>query len=130
MTDPFNMEKKGQDLVKEYFERNERKKEDEAWMKRNKEKVVKLLGDKKAMDFGNIRVSVVVPDTSKFNPDKLQEYFQNKKPEYFDGVAKKVVDEKKVEKLVESEQIDIDELMEYAWVESKGSPRVTVKLND
>ena len=119
-----------QELIDEYFKRKERKKEDEDWIKENRLKVIeafKVAGKSKG-DFGNIRVSVTVPDASKFDVEKVLEYVESK------GLLGKVVtptlDETKLEKLVEIGEIDLTELKKYAWIESKGSPRVTLdKLN-
>lgn len=119
-----------QHLVEEYFFRNERKKQDEAWLKDNRLKVIKALEDvgKTAEDLGNFRVSMSIPDTSKFDNDKVLDYVRTKG--LFDKVVTQVLDETKLVELVEKEEIDLEDLKKFAWMESTGSPRVTVKRLD
>jgi hypothetical protein len=113
-------------LVKEYFERNERKKEDEKWLEKNKTKLKAILArnERDKMDFGDVRVSVVVPDTSKFDIEKMFDYFVSEG--LIDAVTKQVIDEGKVAALIEEGKVDVDALKEAAWVESTGTPRLTV----
>lgn len=44
-----------------------------------------------------------------------------------DNATKKVVDEDKLMELVKVGTIDLEELQAFAWVESQGAPRVTIK---
>jgi hypothetical protein len=112
------------ELVEQYYEINERKKADEKWLKANKpaiEKALDLLNRDK-LDVGSLRVSVAVPDTSHFDMDKVLEYLITSDVE----CTKVVVDEQALEKALEDGLIDIDKLKEVAWVESKGTPRLTI----
>lgn len=113
------------DFVREYYEVNTRKNADEKWLKENKVRLKELVGEKGAGDFGNIRVKVVVPNTSKFNMDKVHQFVKLKGLE--DITTTRVVDEAKVMELVELGTINLNELQEFAWEETTGAPRVTVK---
>lgn len=118
-------------LLKEYEERNTRKKKDEAWLKKHSsiiKKVLEKMGKSKT-DVGNIRVSVSVPDTSHFDMDKVLDYIQSTElsEDTIDAVTKIVVDEEGLMKAIEEGLIDADELKAHAWVESEGTPRLTVK---
>ena len=61
-----------QEFIEEYFKRNERKKEDEKWIKENRKLVIKELKrlERDVVDYGNIRVSMTIPNTSKFDKEK------------------------------------------------------------
>lgn len=113
------------DFVKEYYEVNARKNADEKWLKENKARLRELVGEKGAGDFGNIRVKVTIPNTSKFNMDKVHQFVKLKGLE--DITTTRVVDEAKVMELVELGTIYLSELQEFAWEETTGAPRVTVK---
>lgn len=122
-----NTSEVNQELIEEYFKRNERRKEDEKWLKEHRKLIVnelKKLG-RDVVDFGNIRVSVTIPDTSKFDKEKVLEFAE--KNGFKDKVIKEELDEDKLVQLIESGEVDLEELKEYAWVESTGSPRVTLK---
>ena len=121
------------ELVREYYEINERKKADEKWLKANKPAIEKALAllERDKVDVGGLRVSVVVPDTSHFDLDKVLAYLIAEG--HVDKATRLVVDEDKLAELIESGVIDVEDLKDEAWVESKGSPRLTinkVKLND
>lgn len=127
-TDVFNNQSEvSVDIVKEYFERNERKKADEKWLKANKGQIQKAMNaqGKSKEDFEDIRVSITVPDASNFDNDKIMEFLKIKGLDM--RGTKRVVDEEKLEELIELGEIDLDELKEHAWVEKKGAPRMTVK---
>jgi len=119
-----------QDLIYEYFKRNERKKEDDKWLKEHRELIIAELNKlgKDRVDYGNIRVSITVPDTSKFDKEKVLEFADIK------GIRAKVIkeelDEDKLMQLIENGEVSVEELKEYAWIESKGSPRITLKELD
>lgn len=119
-----------QDLIDEYFKRNERKKEDDKWLKKHRELIIAELNKlgKDRVDYGNIRVSITVPNTSKFDKEKVLEFADTK------GIRAKVIkeelDEDKLMQLIENEEVSVEELKEYAWIESKGSPRITLKELD
>jgi hypothetical protein len=116
-----------QNFIEEYFKRNERKKEDDKWIKEKRRLVIKELQklEKDVVDYGDIRVSMVIPDTSNFDKEKVLEFVETK------GIKSKVVkeelDEDKLMQLIEEGLIDIDELKKYAWIESTGNPRITLK---
>ena len=116
-----------QKFIEEYFKRNERKKEDDKWIKEKRRLVIKELQklEKDVVDYGDIRVSMVIPDTSNFDKEKVLEFVETK------GIKSKVVkeelDEDKFMQLIEEGLIDIDELKKYAWIESTGNPRITLK---
>ena len=119
-----------QELIEEYFKRNERRKEDEKWLKEHRKLIVNELKElgRDVVDFGNIRVSVTIPDTSKFDKEKVLEFAE--KNGFKDRVIREELDEDKLVQLIESGEVDLEELKEYAWVESTGSPRVTLKELD
>lgn len=116
-----------QELIEEYFKRNERRKEDEKWLKKHRKLIVNELQElgRDVVDFGNIRVSVTIPDTSKFDKEKVLEFAE--KNGFKDKVIREELDEDKLVQLIESGEVDLEELKEYAWIESTGSPRVTLK---
>lgn len=116
-----------QEFIKEYFRRSERKKEDEKWLKENRQFIINELEKlgKDVVDFGNIRVSMSIPDTSKFDSEKVLEFLEMKGLK--DRAIKEELDEEKLMDLINDELIDVEELKEYAWVESKGSPRIILK---
>lgn len=116
-----------QEFIKEYFRRSERKKEDEKWLKENRQFIINELEKlgKDVVDFGNIRVSMSIPDTSKFDSEKVLEFLEMKGLK--DRAIKEELDEEKLMDLINDGLIDVEELKEYAWVESKGSPRIILK---
>ena len=119
----------GEDLVREYAMRNKRKKEDEAWLKKNgghiKDIMIRAEKDKK--DVGAYRIAVSIPDESKFDEDKVLVYLSNRLSEDELGLATKVaLDEEGLENLIENGVVDLEDLKAYAWVESKGSPRLRI----
>jgi len=116
-----------EELIREYHMRNERKKEDEKWLQKHRNLIINELKklNKDVIDYGNLRVSIITPKTSKFDKAKVLEFVEIK------GIKSKVVkeelDEDKLTELVEKGEISPDELKEYAWVESIGSPRIIIK---
>lgn len=118
------------ELVAEYHKRNERKKSDEAWLKKNKpafERAMAALGKQK-YDIGEYRISIVVPDASKFDTAKVTEFLEQKG--ILEHYTKQVLDEELLAERISSGHIDLEELKKYAWVEAKGTPRLTVKLRE
>lgn len=74
-----DQEQKDQALISEYHERNERKKDDDKWLKANKPKVMTLMGNQAGKkQFGSYQVSVVEPDESKFDPELLKGFLIDK----------------------------------------------------
>lgn len=121
-----------ENLLKEYYERNERKKKDEAWLKKYSQ-IIKAAMEKQGKSktvVGNIKVSISVPDTSHFDMDKVLEYLQNGNvpSAVFERVTKTVVDEDALTAAVEEGIINLEELKAHAWVESHGTPRLTVSI--
>jgi len=116
-----------QEIIEEYFRRNERKKEDEKWLKEYRNIIINELNrlGKDIVDFGNIRVTMTIPNTSKFDSEKVLEFLEKKGLKQ--RAVKEELDEDKLMQLIDEGLVDIDELKEYAWVESFGSPRVTLK---
>jgi hypothetical protein len=114
-------------LIKEYFERNKRKKEDEEWIKKHKSIVIKELQklNKDKADFGDYRVSYSVPDKSHFDEGKILEFALQKG--IFELITKPVLDEDALDRMIEQGLIDLEELKSHAWVEEKGTPRLSVK---
>lgn len=117
-----------EELVKEYYERNERKKADEKWIKTNRGKVIKALKriGREKVDVGSFRVSVIEPDNSKFDEEKVLEFLKTKG--LYEQATKRVLDDDALGVLIDKGVIDVEELKEAAWVEAKGHPRVTIKL--
>lgn len=114
-------------IIQEYFMRNERKKEDDKWLKKHKPTVFKglqALGKDKA-DFGDIRVSYTIPDQSHFDEVKVLEYALEKG--VYEQITKPVLDEDALMTMIEQGLIDFDELKDRAWVEKLGTERVLVK---
>ena len=124
-----------EDLLKEYYERSERKKQDEAWIKKYNGIIKDILikQGKSNEQVGNIVVSVSVPDTSKFDEEKLLEYIvslyneQKISDEDYLKCLKTSINEQAIMELVENGVIDLEELKEKAWVQSTGTPRLNVK---
>jgi len=116
-----------EDIISEYFMRNERKKEDEKWLKANKTIIMQELErlGKQANDWGDFRVSYVEPDNSTFDMEKVLDYVLEFHPDL--GLTKLVVDEEKLTAAIEEEKVDLESLKVVAWKEQKGSPRLTVK---
>jgi hypothetical protein len=115
--------------VKEFYERSQRSKEDKAWL----DKIKPLFRQHFLLPknlVGDYVVSSVVPDESKFNMDLVKEHIKNKYPEVYLSVIKEEIDETKLEAAIELEQIDITELKKVAWVEKKGTPRISVGIKN
>lgn len=115
-----------EDLINEYFMRNERKKQDEEWLKQHRPAILRGLEEmgKSRTDIGNIRVSVSVPDASHFDMDKVYEYAD--RLGILEKVTKRVIDEEKLMRCIENGEIALEDLKSYAWVEKKGTPRINV----
>ncbi|MGA4519241.1 hypothetical protein ACPA0F_18445 [Solibacillus silvestris] len=114
-------------VIQEYYVRNERKKEDDKWLKDMKPVIfngMRQLGKNKA-DFGQVRVSYSVPDQSHFDEEKVLAYALEKG--LFEMVTKPALDEQALIRMIEQGLIDFDELKEVAWVEKFGTERITVK---
>lgn len=114
-------------LISEYYFRNERKKADNKWLREHRKLVIEELQklNKNKVDYGDFRVSMTIPDTSKFDEEKILRFTESKG--YKDKVVKEVLDEDKLMELLEKDLISIEDLKEHAWIESTGSPRITVK---
>lgn len=117
------------ELVKEYYERSERKKEDEAWLKKygNLVKDIMVKQNKNKEDVDDLRVSISIPDTSHFDNEKLLKYLLLNYPNLKEHYISYKIDEDGLEYLIKEGHVDVEELRENAWVVSKGSPRLIVK---
>jgi hypothetical protein len=115
-------------LIKEYYERNERKKADEAWLKKNGSLVKGIMAkqEKSKEGIGDYVVSVNIPDTSHFDNNKLLDYLLKEYPNLKDLYLKFAVDEEAVMGLIEDGTVDVEELKANAWVSSTGAPRLTI----
>ncbi|SNS23708.1 hypothetical protein SAMN05446037_1006157 [Anaerovirgula multivorans] len=129
MKDPFLI-KENTELVKEYFRRNQIKKEQEAWLKKSKTKVLELMGDRAKADFDEVRVSVATVDKSNFDLDLVYDYIKELSPALLPKCTKKVIDEELLVGLIEAEEIDLDELKKAAWVAKTPETRLTLKELD
>jgi hypothetical protein len=116
------------ELIEEYFTVSERKKKDDKWLKDNGQKIkeIMLSQEKKKEDVGDFRVEVVVPNLSKFDEEKVLVFLKSI-PELYNYATKTVLDGEKLEEVIGTGALDIDELKKVAWIEQYGSPRLTVK---
>jgi hypothetical protein len=91
------------ELVKEYNTRNQRKLADEKWLKANKPNIEAILSDndRDRMDFDGVRASISIPDTSKFDDDKLVRYFLDNDPDSKVLKEKFVIDEVELASAIE-----------------------------
>jgi hypothetical protein len=127
------VDKTDAEIAKEYLFRNERKKEDEKWLDKVKPVLRKILldADKDKMDFNGVRIIIQVPDTSKFNNDKLVTFLQeNGLHSVLEEVTKVSVNEEALAKAIENGDIDLELLNAAAWEVSFGTPRLTAKQVD
>lgn len=117
-----------EEILREYHFRNERKKQDEKWLKENKGVILKGLEElgKRKADWGGFRASYSTPDKSHFDMEKVMLYLIAHK--LTDQATKLVVDEDKLAKLIEDEIIDLEDLKNFAWVEKYDAPRLTVSV--
>lgn len=117
-------------LIEEYHARSQRKSDDEKWLKANKPAILSAMNDagKYKADYGNYRVSVTVPDESKFDMDKVLEFLANDvAEEVFNRCTTVVVNEAELFTCVEDGIIDLEQLKEIAWVPKAGTSRLSVK---
>jgi hypothetical protein len=116
------------ELIEEYFTVSERKKKDEKWLKENGVKIKEIMisMEKTKEDIGSYRVEVTVPNTSKFDEEKVLEYLKEF-PEVYAYSTKISLDEEKLEEVIEKGDIDLEEIKKRAWIEQTGSPRLVVK---
>jgi hypothetical protein len=126
----FGKPKVDEDMINEYFARNQRKKQDEAWLKQYGRLIKEALSDTPKSVIGNYVVTVTVPDNSKFNEEKLMSYLTEKvlpvNGAAFKISTKLAIDEEGFTECVEKGLINMDEVKEFAWEEIKGSPRLTI----
>jgi len=124
--DVFTKQKVDETLIKEYFTRNERKKEDGKWLKSNGNAIKKALANTPKSLIGDYAVTISVPDTGKFIEDKVIEYLIKNHPGILENCMKTILDEEKLTGYIESGTVDIRNLKEYAWENAKGSPRLLI----
>jgi hypothetical protein len=123
----FTKQTVDEELIAEYFERNERKKQDEAWLKRYSPVIKEALENKPKSAIGEYIVTIFVPDNSKFNEDKVISYLKENAPaNVFERCIKPVLDEEGLTACIEEGLIDIEQLKNAAWEEIKGTPRLTI----
>jgi hypothetical protein len=122
------------DIINEFYERSERKREDEAWLNKHKPLIKDAMFKlgKNISAVGDKRVVITEVDSSKFDLDKVLAYLQMyvTEPEVMYECTKVVVNEDGLEKAIEAGLINLDDLKHYAWVSSKGTSRVTIKKNE
>lgn len=119
-----------QSLVDEYYERSQRKSQDDKWLKQNKPAIVHAMEElgKQKSDFGDIRITVSTPDESKFDTEKILVFLANDVPrDVFDRCTSVVVNEEALMECIHEGTIDLDALKAIAWVEKAGTPRIMVK---
>jgi hypothetical protein len=121
-------------VISKYYKYNELKKKAEKWLKENvssiKDAMSKLGADKK--DFGKYRVSISVPDASKFDDVLVMRYLVmllakkiiTKKD--FDNLTIRKPNEEALTEYINNGKISLEDLKANAWVEAKGSPRLTI----
>lgn len=114
-------------VVREYFERNERKKQDENWLRKYKPVIESLMAGKEKADFEEFRVQLITPDVSNFDMEKVERFLLEQKHE---RLFKRVVDLTLLEKAILEGDVDQDELKKAAWVEKLGTPRLMIKHKD
>lgn len=114
-----------QELLQEYYERSQRQKEDKKWLEKYKPVIIKSLQDlgKDKWEQNGFKISITIPNTSHFDMDKVFSFLKEKQL----GCVKEVVDEEALMKAIEEGVIDLEELKAVAWVEDKGTPRLTIK---
>jgi hypothetical protein len=122
----FVKQKLDEALISEYFIRNERKKEDEKWLKSNGTVIKNALADTPKSMIGEYVVTISVPDKSNFNEDKVLDYLQRSHPDIFNGCTITVLDEEALSGYIETGIVDITALKEFAWEDAKGSPRLLI----
>lgn len=111
-------------VVKEYFERNERRKQDENWLKKHKPVIESLMSGKEKADFEEFRVHLITTDASNFDMEKVEQFLLEQKHE---NLFKRVVDLTLLENAVLEGVVNQDELKKAAWIERVGTPRLTIK---
>jgi hypothetical protein len=130
-SDAFEQRASAQEsLIQEYFERSQRRSEDDKWIKANKPSITGAMAElaKDKADFGLYRVSISTPDESRFDMEKVLEFLANDVPEgVFSECTKVVVDEDALMKRIEDGTIDLDILKAAAWIEKTGTPRLSIK---
>lgn len=114
-------------ILDEFYRRSERKKEDEKWLNEHKQLIRKglLSINKNKVLVNNYQINMVEPDNSGWNMDRVLEFLTIHN--LLEKATKPVVDEAKLMVLIENGEISLDALKEYAWIERKGTPRITVK---
>jgi len=127
LADKLNPSVVDQKLIEEYFLRSERKKDDKIWIKEHRVKIIEELNklEVNKKDYGSFRVKMSVPDTSKFDEEKILNFLESKGLKH--RAIKEVLDEEKLSQLIDNDIINLKELQEVAWIESKGSPRISVE---
>ncbi|GEA16826.1 hypothetical protein E308F_30720 [Moorella sp. E308F] len=113
------------ELLQEYYERSQRQKEDKKWLEKYKPIIIQSLQNagKNKLEQEGFRVSITIPNTSHFDMEKVLVFLKEKQL----GCLKEVVDEEALTQAIEEGVIDLEELKAVAWIEDKGTPRLTIK---
>lgn len=112
-------------LVDEYFAKNEQKKQVESWLKKNKPAIMAAMGGAPKDEVGDYVVTVSTPNESKFDEDKLVDYLSSNG---FTEALTHKVDEEALATCIAEGKIDIEDLKKAAWIEKKGTPRLSIKV--
>lgn len=114
-------------LIEEYFLRNERKKQDEAWLKQYGSIIKEALENKPKSVIGKYVVTISIPDNSKFNEDKVISFLKENAPaNIFERCTKPALNEEELMACINEGLIDVEQLKNAAWEEIKGTPRLTI----
>ncbi|ATO48633.1 hypothetical protein P4V86_03755 [Brevibacillus laterosporus] len=121
----------GEETLQEYHFRNERKKQDEKWLKVNKGLILKGLQElgKRKADWGGFRASYSTPDKSNFDMEKVKEFLEANLPyKVVESIieVRKVVNEGVLSEYIERGEIDLEALKAHAWIEKYDAPRLIV----
>jgi len=118
-----------EEVVRDFYTRKAKfNKEKSALDKINKMiKKTLLESGKHVARFGNIVVKISIPDTSKFNMDKVLEYVKKNHPDMVHKLTKQVIDEDALDFAIDTGLIDTVELSKFALERSLGTPRATLK---
>jgi hypothetical protein len=125
------------ELIERYHALNETKKSLEKDLDSLKNEIKSSYSSATKQVLYGYKVEVTYPDTSKFDNDKVIDFLQNClrvgmiDKDDFDTSTTLALNEEGLTDLINSGKIVFDALKDYAWVESKGSARLTVtKLKD
>lgn len=121
-----------EDLLHDYFENNEKKKELTKYLKTQNEKIKAAMVDlgKDKYDTNGYRVSISTPDKSEFDKEKLLNYLLDNYKQFIAVFTKPELDEEGLATLIDMGEVDLEELKKVAWVDKKGSPTLRISKNE